>query len=203
MHTVGVNITYFGSSSCLKAGASSPGLRHVLACFAHFFLPKRLSNPRELTTHYFGTWKKCWSWQAWACPPHKGCLPDPQFGDIQLQQIFISWLRHKGLGWTPKEKEHDTIPPVRSLIVGVSHRHLHCKVWSSFLRNAQSAKAEQQGKEGHAQCPQCLWAHAAVRAALPFTHLRAIPYLSHAKGLDRVLIKIFYFNVLRTVLKRE
>ena len=34
MHTIGVNTAYLGNSSCLKAGASSPGgPRHVLACF--------------------------------------------------------------------------------------------------------------------------------------------------------------------------
>lgn len=92
MHALGLNTTYFGSSSCLQAGASSPELRHVLACFAHFFLPKRLSNPRELTTHYFGTWKECWSWQAQACPPHEGCLPDPRFSDIQLHKYLSADL---------------------------------------------------------------------------------------------------------------
>lgn len=81
--------------------------RIYLLVSVHCFLPQRLIISKKLTAHYFRTWKKHWNWQVWACLPHQGCLPDPQFSFTQLHKYLLIDLGSKNqAGCLREEREH-------------------------------------------------------------------------------------------------
>lgn len=131
MHLTGINTTYFGNLSCLKAGASSSGgLRHVLACFGSLLPSQRAQQLKETDSSLFQSLEEVLELASMGLSSPQRLTPRSSISCRSITQIFIIVLGTKDQAGHPrKEKKHDTISTLRCLIIGALHKYLYYKVW--------------------------------------------------------------------------